>query len=108
MLWAALARSSAFLNLLNLIPVAILDGGHAGQALSKAERLFLMGACVALWLALDQGLFIAVAVGFAYQTFFAGDFPSHPSRKTTVYFFAVLAALGILLHGLPAHNLVGR
>jgi len=37
-LWAALARAGAFLNLLNLIPIWMLDGGQAALALSKMER----------------------------------------------------------------------
>src|SRR5208283_1097331 len=36
-LWAALARAGAALNLLNLIPVWVLDGGQAVLALSKME-----------------------------------------------------------------------
>jgi len=107
-LWAALARTSAFLNLLNLIPVAILDGGHAAQALSKGERIALLAACLALWLLLGEGMFVFVALGAGYQAFFAGDFPAYPSRKTTAYFIGVLAALGLLLSVLPTHGLGGR
>ena len=51
-LWAALARVGAILNLLNLIPVWVLDGGQAALALSKAERIVLMTAGVALGLVL--------------------------------------------------------
>jgi len=104
MIWAALARATAFLNVLNLIPVAFLDGGQAVRALSKMERIFLLAACLAIWLALNEIMFLFVAIGFAYQVFFAGDFPPHPSRKTTIYFAWVLAALGFLLRGLPGQN----
>jgi Zn-dependent protease len=50
-LWAALARSGAWLNALNLIPVWSLDGGQAAEALSKLERIGLLTLCLALWLA---------------------------------------------------------
>jgi Zn-dependent protease len=100
-LWAALARAGAFLNLLNLIPVWMLDGGQAARALSKMERIFLLAACLALWLVLGEGLFFLVAAGAAYQVFFAGNFPPQPSRATIIYFVAVLTALGIILHMMP-------
>jgi Zn-dependent protease len=107
-LWAALARTGAALNLLNLIPVWALDGGQAAKALSKTERLALLTACLALWLVIGEGLFFLVALGAGYQAFFAGDLPAHPSRKTTIYFVAILAALGVLLHFLPGHGLSAR
>jgi Zn-dependent protease len=103
--WAALARIGAALNLLNLIPIWLLDGGQAVLALSKGERVFLLTACLALWLAFDQKMFILVALGAAYQAFFSRDLPPHPNRATTIYYFAVLAALGVLLKFLPGQGL---
>lgn len=103
-LWAALARSGAWLNLLNLIPVWMLDGGHAALALSKMERAILLTASLALWLALGENLFFLVALGAAYQVFFAGDLPLRPSRITTVYFIAVLTALGLIMKLLPGQG----
>ena len=47
-LWAALARSGAWLNLLNLIPVWVLDGGQAVLALDKLQRALLLAACLGL------------------------------------------------------------
>jgi Zn-dependent protease len=103
-LWAALARAGAVLNVLNLTPVWVLDGGQAALALSKMERIILLSACLALWLVLGQGLFFLVAVGAGYQVFFAGDFPAHPSRTTTICFVTVLIALGIILRMFPGQG----
>jgi len=100
-LWAALARSGAWLNLLNLIPVWMLDGGHAALALSKMERIILLTACLALWLVLGENVFFLVAIGAAYQVFFAGGLPARPSLATTVYFIAVLTALGAMMRLMP-------
>jgi Zn-dependent protease len=100
-LWAALARSGAWLNVLNLIPIWMLDGGHAVMALSKMERIILLTASLALWLLLGENLFFLVALGAGYQVFFAGDLPARPSRITTAYFVAVLAGLGLIMHFLP-------
>ncbi|MGB5155096.1 MAG: site-2 protease family protein [Candidatus Sulfotelmatobacter sp.] len=104
-LWASLARVGAVLNLLNLIPVWVLDGGQAVLALSKAERLVLMAACGVLGLALGQWLFLLVGMGAGYKASFATDFPVHPSRATTVYFVAVLIALGVIIRLMPGHGL---
>jgi len=103
-LWAALARAGAVLNVLHLTPVWVLDGGQAALALNKIERLILLTACLALWLVLGQGLFFLVAAGAAYQAFFAGQLPPNPSRTTTVYFVAVLIALGVILRLLPGQG----
>jgi Zn-dependent protease len=103
-LWAALARSGAWLNLLNLIPVWVLDGGQAALALSKTERMLLLAACLALWLVFRESIFFLVAIGAGYQAFFAGDLPAHSSRATIVYFVCVLAGLGLMLHMMPGQG----
>jgi Zn-dependent protease len=100
-LWAALARAGAILNLLNLIPVWVLDGGQAALALSKVERIVLLTACLVLWLVLGQNMFFLVAIGWGYQAFFAGHLPARPSRVTTIYFLVVLTALGVIVRLLP-------
>ena len=104
-LWAALARASAVLNLLNLIPVWVLDGGQAALALSKTERMVLLSICLALWLVLGENMFFLVALGFGYQVFFAGHLPARASRATTIYFAAVLTALGVMAWLIPGQGL---
>jgi Zn-dependent protease len=100
-LWAALGRSSAVLNVLNLTPVWILDGGQAAGALVKYERIILLVACLLLWLVAGQGIFFLVAAGVTYRLF-AKDFAPLPSRPTLIYYLALLGAFGVLLHFLPA------
>ncbi len=77
----ALARVGAVLNLLNLIPIWVLDGGQAVLALSKMDRILLFTACLALWLVLGENMFFLVALGAGYQIFFAHNFPAHSSRS---------------------------
>jgi Zn-dependent protease len=104
-LWGALARVGAVLNLLNLIPVWMLDGGQAVLALGKIERMALLAACLVLWLVLGQNMYFLVALGAAYQAFFARNFPEHPSREITIYYLAVLTALGVIIHYMPGQGL---
>jgi Zn-dependent protease len=65
--WAALARTAAWLNLLNLVPVFFLDGAHAAQALSKQEKAMVMLVSAGLFYATHEGIFIFVALGAAWQ-----------------------------------------
>jgi Zn-dependent protease len=104
-LWASLARVGAILNLLNLIPVWVLDGGQAALALSKMERVALLVASLGLWLALGQRLFLLVALGAGYRAFFGGDLPPHPSRATTIYYVVVLTVLGVIIKLMPGQGL---
>jgi hypothetical protein len=64
-----------------------------------------MAACGVLGLALGQRLFLLVGLGAGYSAFFAKDLPAQPSRVTTVYFIAVLTALGVIIRLMPGHGL---
>jgi Zn-dependent protease len=99
-IWIGLASVSALLNALNLIPVWVLDGGQAIQALNKTERIVV--ACAALLLAVSFGqpVLLLVAAGAAYRAF-TKDVPAAPDRAVTVYYLLILAALGFLI-GLAA------
>lgn len=101
--WAALARSSAWLNVLNLIPVWMLDGGQAAQALGKIERLLILAASVALWFLLGEKVFILVALGAGFRMFIK-DTPPHPSRGILIYYIAVLTALGLVMWMMPGQG----
>jgi Zn-dependent protease len=103
-LWAALARSTAGLNVLNLIPVWALDGGQAVKALGKAERFVVLSACLLLWLLAGEGIFVLVALGFVYRLF-TKDVPPLPSPVISTYFVSVLACLGLVLWLIPGHGL---
>ena len=102
-LWAALARSGAWLNVLNLIPVWTFDGGQAAVALSKLERLVLLTASLALWLLLRENVFLLVALGAGWRMF-TKDLPARPSPPTAAYFLAVLTALGLVMRLMPGQG----
>jgi Zn-dependent protease len=95
-LWIGLASVSAMLNVLNLIPIWVLDGSQAIIALNKTERIVLSGAAVLLAAYFSQPLFLLVAAGAAYRIF-TKDTPQAPSHAATAYYLAVLAALGFLI-----------
>jgi Zn-dependent protease len=102
-LWAALARAGAWLNVLNLIPVWVLDGGQAVLVLNKAERIVLVTSCVALSFVLGESVFFLVAAGAAWRLF-TKDIPEQPSRAITAYFVGVLASLGVIMWMMPGQG----
>ena len=101
--WVALARAGAWLNVLNLIPVWVLDGGQAMAALDKSERYVLLTACLCLWLLLGESAFFLVAAGVVYRVF-TKDLPDHSSHFTTAYYVAVLTSLGLLMKLMPGQS----
>jgi len=102
-LWAALARTSAWLNALNLIPLWIFDGSSATNALSKLERAVVLMVSAALGYAVGEWVFGLVALGMGVRLFTRDPPPEH-SNATAAYFVAVLIALGVVLKVLPGHG----
>jgi Zn-dependent protease len=102
-LWAGLARSGAWLNAMNLIPVWVLDGSQATLALSKLERIGLLTLCLALWIFFGENVFFLVALGAAYRVF-TKDTPPRPSLATSIYFAAVLICLGAVMWMMPGQG----
>jgi Zn-dependent protease len=94
-IWIGLASLSAVLNILNLIPIWVLDGGQAIAALDKSERIILCAAAVLFAALFGQPLLLLVAAGAAYRIF-TKDLPAEPSHPATVYYLVVLAALGFM------------
>jgi Zn-dependent protease len=99
-LWAALAQASAWLNVLNLIPVWALDGGQAALALSKTQRLILLTASLLMWTVWGEGIFFLVAAGAGWRMF-TRDAPLNASPRITVYFIFILFALGSVIWFVP-------
>lgn len=102
-LWAALARTGAWLNIINLAPVWVLDGGSAAYALSKVQRALLLTVSVALGYALGEGVFYLVGAGCLWRLF-TRDAPEEPSTGITAYFLAVLTALAVIVWLVPGHK----
>jgi len=105
--WAALARLGAFLNVLNLIPIWILDGGQAIAALGKTDRIWLLTAGLALWLLLGESVFFLVAACAAFRIF-TKDMPARSSKLSLAYYVSVLTFLGLVLHLIPGLGAMPR
>ena len=132
--WAALGRTSAWFNALNLIPIFILDGGHAAPALSRMEKGLLAAVSGGLYYGTKESVFIFVGLGAVWQL--VSPFFTARAQKATVarldltgpgqtapvmlenaeparqgsspliaaYFIGLLAALGAVLYLLPGQG----
>jgi Zn-dependent protease len=98
-LWIGLARTGLVLNILNLVPVWVLDGGQAMNALGLVERLALLAATLALWIYTGESIFFIVTAGIAWRLY-TKDKPARSDWSTWLYFAALLVALGVTLKGL--------
>jgi Zn-dependent protease len=99
-LWAALARAGAWLNLLNLIPVWVLDGSQAALAISKNARILLLCTCLVCWYAFGESAYFLVACGLVYRLF-TKDLPDEPSRNVAAFFALLIVALGAVMWMMP-------
>lgn len=102
-LWAALARTGAWFNALNLIPLWIFDGSSAANALGKLERAVVLVVSAALGYALGEWVFALVAVGMGIRLF-TRDVPEEHSNATAAYFVVVLTALAMVLWLVPGQG----
>jgi Zn-dependent protease len=95
-LWISLASFSAFINLMNLIPVWTLDGGQAMVAINRAGRIGIAIAAVLFAAFFSQPLILLVAGGAAYRAFEKTSAELSVDHGVTAYFMILVATLGYL------------
>jgi Zn-dependent protease len=96
-LWIALASFSAFINLMNLIPIWRLDGAQAIAAVTRTGRICIALAAVVLAAYLSQPLVLLVAAGAAYRAFAREPaVETSPGHGVTAYFIVLLVILTYL------------
>jgi Zn-dependent protease len=92
--WLAVAHVGAFINLFNLIPVFIFDGGSAFIALGRQERIAVLVISLALWFFLNEHIFLFIGLGAGYRLI-RKDHPPQGSLAAAYYFIALLIGLGL-------------
>ncbi|MFZ0498204.1 MAG: site-2 protease family protein [Steroidobacteraceae bacterium] len=96
-LWVALASFSAFINLMNLIPVWRLDGAQAIVAVTRTGRICIALAALLCAAYFSQPLVLLVAGGAAYRAFGAEQpAQTSPGHGVTAYFIVLVAILTYL------------
>lgn len=111
-LFLVLANTTAWLNVVNLIPVLGLDGSQAAFALSRLQRAMIAITCVvffALTSARDpfdttaiqnHYVYLIVAAAMGWRCFTA-DAPEEPHTSTLALYLGLLLVLGMVLHLTP-------
>jgi Zn-dependent protease len=102
-----LAHVTAWLNIMNLIPVFGLDGAQATYALNRMQRWLVLATALIFFGLLGQWMFLAIACGMAYRIY-TGGYPEKPSSKTMVQFVLLLFALGVVVYLFPDTSLALR
>jgi Zn-dependent protease len=99
--FAAIVHVTAWLNVLNLIPVLGLDGAQATYALDRTQRWLVLATSLIFFGLLHEGLFLLVAVGMAWRLW-SGGFAERPSTKTMLHYVLLLFALGLMMYRFPS------
>jgi Zn-dependent protease len=105
-IFVVLAYVTAWLNVVNLIPVFIFDGAPATYALSRMQRWLVAATCVLFFgLTITDGnpfgpstqwSFLVVGLAMVWRCF-TNDEPEQGSTNTFLYFQGLLVVLGLVV-----------
>ncbi|MBV8847416.1 MAG: site-2 protease family protein [Bryobacterales bacterium] len=95
--WFAIAHATAYINLFNLTPVWMLDGGRAFGALDYRQRLMWLGLAAVLWYMSGSGLFLLLLLGAAYRVFWKKDHAIAADQGAMFQFAGLMILFGAIL-----------
>jgi Zn-dependent protease len=90
--WTAIARTGAWINLFNLIPVWQLDGARGFRALTKPHRLIVAAAFGVMYFFTTEVLLAVLAVVALYRAF-ATEAPEEADYPVLQQFVLVIIVL---------------
>jgi Zn-dependent protease len=90
-MWMAIARTGAWINAFNLLPVWQLDGSRGLVALSKPDRFVVAAAFVAGWAICGDGLFVLLALTAAGRAAFEESTDTSDRRVLALFVFLIVA-----------------
>jgi Zn-dependent protease len=102
--WAAVARTAAWLNLFNLLPLASLDGGRGFRSLSRGQRWAMVG-CLALAWAFSHEAIVGLLCIVAAVRASVGQ-SAEPDRGVLARFAFLVTALAALCALSARHALI--
>src|SRR5580704_7810123 len=95
-IWYAIAHTSAWLNLFNLIPIWQLDGGRGFRALTRKQRGMALGVAVAMWVLTQETMLLLIALGAGYRLF-TKDHPAEDDNGVLTQYAGLLVLLSLLV-----------
>lgn len=99
-IWFAIARTGAWLNLFNLLPVWQLDGNRGLHAVGRPQRWMLVAVAAMAWIGTGQGLIALLTLALAVRAF-GSDAPAASDRRAVGTFAVLLVCLAVLSAGAP-------
>ncbi len=93
--WAAIARAAAWLNLFNLLPLAMLDGGRGFRSLTRAQRFAATTGLGLAWAWSHDGL-LALLFFVGAGRSILGKAPEEPDGWGLAQYLGLVATLTAL------------
>lgn len=90
-MWLAIARTGAWLNAFNLLPVWQLDGNRGMAAISRTGRWLVVGAFATGWLVAGDGLFVLLTLAAGARLFYDDRPDASDSGVLAKFVFLVVA-----------------
>ena len=94
-IWYAIAHTSAWLNLFNLLPIWQLDGGRGFRALTRKQRGMAAGVAAAMWVFTQETMLLFIAGGALYRLF-THDQPAEDDNGVLVQYCGLIVLLAFL------------
>ena len=91
----AIAKTGAWLNLFNLVPVWQLDGGRAFRALDKRQRWWAAASLGAIWFLSGESMIVLLLLGAVFRALEKTS-PTEGNRRTLVEYVALAAVLAAM------------
>ena len=92
----AIASTGAWINLLNLIPLAIFDGAGAFHALGRTQRGTVAAVAGLLFFFAGDIMLLIIAVGAVIKVF-SHDFPEKEDKGVLIQFLGIMTALSVIV-----------
>lgn len=102
----AIAHFAAWINLFNLLPVWQLDGARGFAALSKSQRMLIVGIMAAAGFLIGEGFLYVLAVCGVIRIF-TKDAPEKGDARALIQFAGLLIVLSMLM-AIPVHRVSDR
>jgi len=95
-IWYAIAHTSAWINLFNLIPIWQLDGGRGFRALTRKQRGMALGVTLVMWAITEETMLLLIAAGALYRLF-SKDYPAEDDNGVLTQYVGLIVLLAMLV-----------